>query len=241
MNLNVTLDTSRRSNLPEIMDDFEMEGAQLRETLDKIASINRLLGGNSVTFSGVAELLSIQTKTEKITILDAGCGGGDLLRELSRWGRKRNLDFHLIGIDANTDAVRYAREQSVDFPEISYLTADLFSTDIQQWQPDIILTTLTLHHFSDEDILKLLVNFRKAARIGIVINDLQRSALAFRLFQVVSFVFRLPEMPSYDGLVSILRGFKRSELRTFSEKLNLKTYSIRWKWAFRFQWIIQNA
>jgi hypothetical protein len=36
-----------------------------------------------------------------------------------------------------------------------------------------------------------------------------------------------------------LRGFKRDELIGFSEKLNLKKYSIQWKWAFRYQWIVE--
>ena len=46
-------------------------------------------------------------------------------------------------------------------------------------------------------------------------------------------------MSREDGLVSILRGFKKQELIQFSEKLNFKKYTIHWKWAFRYQWIIQ--
>jgi hypothetical protein len=45
-------------------------------------------------------------------------------------------------------------------------------------------------------------------------------------------------MSREDGLVSILRGFKKNELEEFSKKLSLKNYTIRWKWAFRYQWII---
>ncbi|RZK51482.1 MAG: methyltransferase, partial [Pedobacter sp.] len=47
------IDTKYRSEAPEIMDDFNMEGEILRDALDKIASINRLLGGNKVTLDGV--------------------------------------------------------------------------------------------------------------------------------------------------------------------------------------------
>ena len=42
-----------------------------------------------------------------------------------------------------------------------------------------------------------------------------------------------------DGLTSILRGFKREELESFSNILQVKP-QIKWKWAFRYQWIIQN-
>ena len=39
------------------MDDFQMEGDHLRQTLDEIAGINQLLGGNRITVQGVRQLL----------------------------------------------------------------------------------------------------------------------------------------------------------------------------------------
>jgi hypothetical protein len=38
-------------------------------------------------------------------------------------------------------------------------------------------------------------------------------------------------MSRQDGLISILRGFKKKSLLRFSEKLNFKKYKIQWKWA----------
>ena len=104
---------------------------------------------------------------------------------------------------------------------------------------DIVLCTLTLHHFKEHEIEKLMAQFYKNATIGIVVNDLQRSAIAYRLFQALCFVFQLNKMSREDGLVSILRGFKRSELIAISNKLNFKNYTINWKWAFRYQWIVK--
>jgi hypothetical protein len=47
------INTKYRTDTPEIMDDFNLEGEVLREALDKIASINQLLGGNLLTINGV--------------------------------------------------------------------------------------------------------------------------------------------------------------------------------------------
>jgi hypothetical protein len=47
-------------------------------------------------------------------------------------------------------------------------------------------------------------------------------------------------MNDTDGKLSILRGFKRKELKALARKMNFKNYSIRWKWAFRYQWIISD-
>ena len=43
------IDTRFRTNDSEIMDDFQLEGTELEQALDKIAKINQLLGGNKLT------------------------------------------------------------------------------------------------------------------------------------------------------------------------------------------------
>ena len=74
------LNTQYRSNEPEIMDDFAMEGEILKDALDKIAKINQLLGGNLLTLRGVQDLLKTIPNQKEISIIDVGCGNGDMLR-----------------------------------------------------------------------------------------------------------------------------------------------------------------
>jgi len=89
------LNTKYRSNEPEIMDDFAMEGEILRDALDKIAKINQLLGGNQLTLHGVQELIQKIPKAIEITIVDVGCGNGDMLRTLANFGFENNLNFNI--------------------------------------------------------------------------------------------------------------------------------------------------
>ena len=84
--------------------------------------------------------------------------------------------------------------------------------------------------------MRVILNLVKK---GIIVNDLQRSKLAYRLFQMIIFIFRLEKMTAKDGLISILRGFKKEDLEKYSNALSLKKFSIEWKWAFRYQWIIK--
>lgn len=233
----MSINTTYRTNQPEIMDDFDMEGEVLRDALDKIAKINQLLGGNRLTLEGVKSILK-QDTIQKITIVDVGCGNGDMLRTLADYFEDHKIDCQLIGIDANRFAVNYARKLSLHYPNISYRCEDIFEESFGNLKYDIVLCTLTLHHFKDDEIIKLLDVFKANAQMGIVINDLQRSGISYRLFQLLCFVFRLNDMSREDGLVSILRGFKKTELEAFSKKLHFKNYSIQWKWAFRYQWII---
>ena len=230
--------TTYRTNEPELMDNFDMEGNILKDALDKIAKINQFLGGNKVTLEGVKNILKQHPVKDKITVVDIGCGNGDMLRLMADYLEKNNIKCDLVGIDANQFTVDYAKKKSVNYPNITYRCEDVFSKSFEKLEYDIVLCTLTLHHFKDDEILRLLKVFKANAKMGIVINDLQRSGISYRLFQGLCFVLGLNDMSREDGLVSILRGFKKPELEQFSKKLQLKNYSIEWKWAFRYQWII---
>jgi 2-polyprenyl-3-methyl-5-hydroxy-6-metoxy-1,4-benzoquinol methylase len=234
----MALNTTHRTDESEIMDDFQLEGDELRDALDKIAKINQLLGGNKLTLLGVKELIADNPKTAEITIVDVGCGNGDMLRTLADYGLQHNIKFNLIGVDANNFTVKHAINLSKMYPNISYHCEDIFDKPFEELKYDIVLCTLTLHHFKDEEIIKIMTSFYANASIGVVVNDLQRSTVSYRLFQCLCFVFQLNNMSRQDGLISILRGFKKEELLRFSEKLNFKKYKIQWKWAFRYQWII---
>ncbi len=234
------LNLNCRTDQHEIMDDFQLEGKELKEALDKIAKINQLLGGNKLTLQGVKKLLATVNKQNEITIVDVGCGNGDMLRVIAKYGLENNYNFKLIGIDANAFTINHAKQLSTDFLNISYKVEDIFEKDFCTMKYNIVLCTLTLHHFNNDEIANLVSLFQANAKNGVVINDLHRSKLSYRLFQLVCFLFNLNTMSREDGLISILRGFKKTDLVNFSNQLKLKRYSLSWKWAFRYQWIIFN-
>ena len=235
----MSISTKYRSDEPEIMDDFALEGEILRDALDKIAKINQFLGGNQLTLQAVENLIVNIPAQQEIVIVDVGCGNGDMLRALAKFGSKHNLVFRLIGIDANNFTVNHAQSLSKDYSNISYQCEDVFDKKFSELKYDIIICTLTLHHFKKDEIIQLMTVFNANSRVGIVINDLHRSAIAYRLFQVLCFVFQLNAMSREDGLVSILRGFKKEDLIQFSKK-SLNEHSIQlsddegehWKGSF---------
>ena len=236
--MSLFINTAHRSSKTEIMDDFSLNGELLRDTLDKLGNINKWLGGNRVTLNGIAQLLKNKPKDKTYTIIDLGCGHGDILRLVANYGRKHKYNFKLIGIDANADAIAYANELSTDFPELSFESIDVFSDQFEVLDFDIALTTLFLHHFKDNDILNLLKRLSKNANLGIVVNDLQRSKIAYRLFQLLGLTIS-NDMIVEDGLTSILRAFSRKDLENYSKTLHLNS-EISWQWAFRYKWLIRS-
>jgi hypothetical protein len=234
----MSIDTSKRTSAVEIMDDFDLQGEELDKTLRDLDNINKWLGGNKITLEGVKNIVENQPKTSEIHIADLGCGNGAVLREIARWGRKNNYKLKLTGIDANTHAIAIGEKMTAGFQEIEFLALNIFSGDFKNFHCDIILCTLTLHHFKNHEVLALLNLFNQQSRLGVVINDLHRSKLAYRLFQAFSAVFINNEIARKDGLISILRGFKKEELQDFAGKIPKTNHQITWKWAFRYRWII---
>lgn len=236
--MSVFLDTRQRTSDIEIMDDFSIEGEVLHDTLDKLAGINKWLGGNRVTLEGVKRLIHHHSKKHTLIIVDLGCGGGDILREIADYGRKNNYAFQLIGVDANQNVVDYAIKRSTEYAEISYLHYDIFSDEFKNLEYDLVISTLFLHHFSETDIERTLSLILKKASLGIVINDLHRSTIAYYLFRLLCLVITRNQMVIQDGLTSVRRGFKKQDLVSISQSLGIKP-QIYWRWAFRYLWIIQ--
>ena len=231
------LDTSKRSDRTEIMDDLEMEGDLLSRSLAKLDWINKWLGGNSVTLNAVDALIIDIPKEQTIKIVDIGSGSGDMLRLVMDRLRKQGRSAEILGMDANDFTVNYARRESADYPEIKYQTAYVSEETFENLEYDILLGTLFLHHLKDDDIIDVMKIGTQKAKVGVIINDLHRSQIAYFLFNLLTLFIPNP-MIRQDGLTSILRGFKRKDLEKYTKAIGINRYSIKWMWAFRFQWIL---
>ena len=233
------INTTNRSTKIEIMDDLDMSGETLINSLDQLANINKWLGGNKTTIDSLKTILKNNPKDKTISIVDLGCGNGDMLRKVAHFGRKNGYKFDLLGIDANQATLDYAIQLSANFPEITYKKEDVLSKEFATHTYDIAMCTLFLHHFEDPIALDFIQTLLKNAKIGVVINDLHRHWLAYYLFKLLTSVVG-NEMTKEDGLTSILKAFKRQDLDRFSKKINFKS-TITWRWAFRYQWIINKT
>ena len=172
--MSVLVSTKYRSEEEEIMDDLDYNGPILHDALDKLAKINQWLGGNQVTINGLKKALNNHDKSKPITIIDLGCGGGDILREISRFGTQQGYQFKLIGIDANQHTVDYAESLSKDYKNVEFRAIDIFSKDFEDLDYDLVLTTLFLHHFKEDALVTFLKPVLEKAKLGIVVNDLHR-------------------------------------------------------------------
>ncbi len=232
------LNFSIRSEQIEIMDDLNCQGEVVDQTLRELETINALLGGNYVTINGIKKLLQHNVTSGSISVVDLGCGGGDILKLISSWAKKKNLKLDLTGIDANPNIIRFAQNNSTSFPQIQYETVDIFSNEFKSKKFDVIIGTLFFHHFSSNELIRFFEKAKDQATLGIVINDIHRHWLAYYSIKLLTKLFSKSAMVKFDAPLSVLRAFRRKELIKILEKSGIKNYSLKWMWAFRWQVVI---
>ena len=228
-----------RSNALEIMDDLDCSGEVVHQTLRELEFINRTLGGNSITVSGVHQLLKIKEIRDP-EILDLGCGGGDMLMLLKKNLKRYYPDIKLHGIDANHYIIQYAVDHCSD-NSIRFSTLNIFNEDFRKLNCDIAIATLFLHHFTAERLTGFLKQLINQCRVGIVINDLHRHSLAYYSIKILTQLFSKSKMVKYDAPLSVLRGFTRREWEQILKQAGISQYKLKWRWAFRWQLIILNS
>lgn len=236
----ISYSTKHRSTQDEILDSFELNGPEMEVMLNDLKTVNKILGGQEVTLDGISVLLEGFSKKEVITIVDVGCGDGEMLRNIAEFGKKYHYNFNLVGIDGNEHIIKIAEAKSTAYSNISFQVKDIFSEDPIFAEYEIALCTLFLHHFKNEAIIAILKKLTEQAKVGVVVNDLHRSRAAFWLFKGFSSIFIKSKIAKHDGLVSVARGFKRADLKTLAHQIKGTTSLIQWKWAFRWQWIIKS-
>jgi len=227
-------DFSARSNEIEIMDDLRCTGQVLDQTLRELEFINKWLGGNKITINAIDQLLK-NTNTSEITIVDLGCGGGDMLKIIDAWGKRKKLKLKLTGVDANPYIVDFAKKNLKDYPHIHFETMDIFSEEFQQRKYDIVVGTLFYHHFSSTELTDFFKRLRQQVSIGYVVNDLHRHWLAYYSIKLLTQIFSKSSMVKYDAPLSVLRAFKKEELKQIIMGSQPIEFELRWKWAFRWQ------
>lgn len=201
----------RRSMQTEVLDG-SVEPRELALILSDLARFNGAMLGRRLVIRWLNHALQRLPPHQPLTLLDIGCGYGDLLRAVRHWAQRNGRAIKLIGVDLNPQVIGIARTNTDASDEIDYHAADIFDYEPPH-AVDIVTTSLVTHHLSDAMIVRLLRWLEATAHKGWLICDLQRSIVPFYFIAAAGFLLRLHPVVTYDGRVSVARSLTRKEWR----------------------------
>ncbi len=148
-------------------------------------------------------------------ILDLATGSADIPCMIADWARVRNIKVRIDAVDFHESTLEIARRRAAGYPEISLIRADARDYSSAQTY-DIVCCSLALHHFSENDAVKLLRQMRRLTHDKALVADLERSWIAWTtVWLLTTLVFREP-MTQYDARLSVKRSFSYREFRSLA-------------------------
>lgn len=212
---------------PELMDRPQPVSAELERDLRNLRQLNRWFGSDRLVLHFVRRWVKPGQRTR---IVDLATGSGDIPRLIVDHAREVGAKVEIEALDRQSATLEIARKLSAAYPEISFIEANIL-----EWQPpdryDIVLNSLALHHFSDEDAVYLLKRCRELSREFVLVSDLQRGWLAtIGVYLLTALIFREP-MTKYDGRASAARAFSLNELDELARKAGWTNFGHK---KFRF-------
>jgi ubiquinone/menaquinone biosynthesis C-methylase UbiE len=161
-------------------------------------------------------------------ILEVASGRADVLQAaLLRLGR--TVDVTLL--DRSAVHLPDPRSWPAELPTPHVLAGDALDLPFPDSSVDIVSCCLFLHHLEPPQIVRYLAEAQRVARVAVVINDLERSAIHYRLAQL-NRIIDPSRISRHDGPVSVRRAYTRGELARMLSNTG-RSFHLERAWLYR--------
>jgi ubiquinone/menaquinone biosynthesis C-methylase UbiE len=190
--------------VPEKLDHAGCQEAL--ENLQDLVRLNKYFGGYATLRRIIGEFVR---RDDPFSVLDIGAASGDMGAALRRSFPRATV----TSLDRKPDHMRDAA-----FPK---LVGDAFRLPFAEGSFDFVFSSFFLHHFSDDEIVRLLASFGEIARRAVLAIDLERGPLAYHFIPATRWLFGWHNLSMHDGPASVQAAFKREELASLAKKAGL--------------------
>ena len=221
----------RRSSKLEHLDLGDYTAEEYEGCLVELRRVNRWLGDSRALQTTLLRKIG-KSQLKAFSMIDVGAGSGELLRTVADWATRHNREAQLTGVELNERSACAIAEQPAML-NINAVRANAFALPFSDNQFDYAICSLFLHHFKDEQAVKILRELNRVARREVVVIDLHRHPVSYYFYTTVGRLLFHNRLIREDGALSILRGFKPAELNDLAERSGLKQIEVLRRFPYR--------
>ena len=208
----------RLAHARELLDGDLAEPFVLDGNLRDLRRINRQFGGARLSVRAVRMLVTAGGAAEhrdSLRVLDVGAGACDIpLALAAAHGPWRSVNVTAVDSRPEVlDAARRIEPGLATRPDVELLVADGRSLPFPDDAFDVAHTSMVLHHLDPIEAHRFLIELARVARIGVVVNDLERGAVHWLGAWLVLHALTRNPFTLHDGPLSVRRAYTRSEMR----------------------------
>lgn len=222
-----TVPLTQRRRIRELMDDPEVDRADLDQSLRFIRLVNRRLGGTRAVIVHLARWSGEWKSKEPIRLIDIGTGSADIPLAISQWARRAGKSVHVTGVDLHPTTLALAREHLDGHRGVELVEADALKL-MDRFDPgtfDYAHAGMFLHHLDDIEVMTMLRIMDRLATRGLIWNDLVRGVLERVVVRLLS--LGRPSIVRHDAVASVDAGFTRGEALELAGRVGLQDVAYR--------------
>jgi SAM-dependent methyltransferase len=201
----------RLSGALELLDGALDDPAALDGNLRDLGRINHYLGGARLSSAALTALAGGRTD---VRLIDVGTGAADIPVALLGWAMRRSPGLTVRAVDSRAEVIAAAHRIGPDLaglPGLVLATSDPDRIDEPDGASDVAHCSLVLHHLEPAAAIALLREMARVARLGIIVNDLDRSRLAWLGAWLMGHLLTRNRYTRHDAPMSVRRAYRLPE------------------------------
>lgn len=220
-----------RRNDPEFLDGTGHDPLLLDRSLAHVEAVDRWLGGARALRP---HLDTLADEGRPLRVLDVGTGDGEVFRRVTNRLARQGSSVLAVGLDAHPEILAAARRRGGTGDVVSLVRGDGLGLPFADSTFDVVVSTLTLHHFDAARAVEAVREMARVARRRVLVCDLERSRLHHLGARILAgTVWRGNAITRHDGPTSVLRSFTASELETVGRRAGLRAVRVERRFLFR--------
>jgi SAM-dependent methyltransferase len=212
----------RQAGAAELLDG-PLDPLQLAGNLDDLARFNRR--GSELSW---ALLRRLEPSATTVSLLDVGTGGADIPRDLLRRAEAAGLDLKVTATELRPEIADIARSRSAGIANLDIALAEADTLDFPDDAFDVVHSSLLMHHLEPQAAVGLLLEMRRVARRGVIVNDLDRRRRWWVVARLLGLVATRNAYTRNDAPLSVARAYRADEITAMAAVAKLREIERLW-------------